>query len=337
MELVNGAMKSEQSFYPAGGDDQVPLTCGDYLIQRYKGINYYLIDLKTANWNRLSNVIHACQAVEQACWKPQENFFDYLEKCDILTYAEKDGRVIAFDVVTLLYSGPYCVYSNDETMVLKECRGMDIARKLVILTLEWFFTRTACLTSIGAKYLVFTSISANPRVVNAYFKNSWSRIFFDCSFKPSSRLISLRDEYCVKHGISLVNSNYPFCFKNLFPGSNSFDRNDPKFQFSANVKANMPHDFDHMDRGDAFAFMLKIPMKATRFVVLLLMARCFGRAYLSTKGLGLFSRKKQEGPVYTEKWIKNTLIESKSLHLAPKQDDVQKEKASPVSCSEKTG
>ncbi|HNY66242.1 MAG TPA: hypothetical protein PKM41_12475 [Deltaproteobacteria bacterium] len=335
MELVYESVKNEQRYYSEGEYDQVPVTCGDYFIQRYKGINYYLIDLKVADWGRLSNIINACAAVERACWKPQEDFFEYLRKCDVLSYAEKEGRVVGFDAVTLLYSGRYCVYSNDETMVIKECRGMDIARKLVIMTLEWFFTRTPCLKNLD--YIVFTSISANPRVVNFYFKNSWSRIFFDCSFKPSQQLITLKEEYCKKHKIGLVHNDYPFCLKNLFPGSNDFDRNDPKFQFSSMVKANMPDDFDHMDRGDAFAFMLKVPAMAGRIVTLLLMARCFGRTYLSSKGLGLFNRQKMAGPTYTGRWVRKTLDETKHLYVAPKPSTTQQDATAQVSGSEKRG
>lgn len=335
MDLVNGSTKSQVKYYSHEGYDPVAITCRDYFIQAHKGINYYLIDLKTADWSRISTIIEACDAVEKACWTPQEDFFNYLGKCDILSYAEKDGRIIAFDVVTLLNSGSCCVYSNDETMVLKECRGMDIARKLVIITLEWFFTRTTCFRGSEVDYIIFTSISANPRVVNSYFKHAWSRIFFDCSFKPSPQLVTVKEAYCRKHRISLVDEHYPFCFKNLFPGSNKFDPNDPKHRFSRDVFAHMPHNFDHMGRGDAFAFMLKIPMGMARVVVLLLMLMCFGKAYLSRKGMGLLGRKKQTDPQGSKRWSKRMIPELKTLHIARVREIHTQNDPSCPSCPEK--
>jgi len=230
----------------------------------------------------------------------QEDFYDYIQKCDFLSYAVVDGRIIGFDAVTIFRHGAICLYSNDETMVLKAFRGKDIARKLVMATAEWFFSKTAYLS--GIKHLVFLSISANPRVVNGYFKNSYTRILFDCSFKPSKQLIALKEEYCRKHNISLVHKDYPFCLKNLFPGSNNFDCKDPRFQFSREVRANMPPDFDHMVRGDAYAFMVKVSITAARAVIRLIMALDFGMDYFSRKGVGIFSPKKNAGPVYTESW-----------------------------------
>lgn len=304
MKEISEARSNDQEIFIGGEYSVAPVTCTDYFIQRYKGINYYLIDLRQADWNRIMSIVRGCEHVESQCWKAQENFFLYLRKCDVLSYAEKDGQIIAFDAVTLLNSRRSCVYSNDETMVLKEFRGRDIARKLVVMTLEWYFAKTTCLK--GIKYFVFTSISANPRVVNGYFKNSWSRIFFDCSFKPSTQLIALMKEYCGKHKISPVHESYPFCMKNLFPGSNNFDPNDPKFQFSEGVKTHMPPGFDNMARGDAFAFMLKVPLWAARIVVLILMMLCFGKGYLTTKGVGLFSPRRQAALVHTERWsLKN--------------------------------
>ncbi|HNY64663.1 MAG TPA: hypothetical protein PKM41_04445 [Deltaproteobacteria bacterium] len=263
-----------------------PVTAREYFILSRRGINYYLVDLRGADHEELSTIISQCEYVEGQCWRPQENFSDYLRKCDLLCYAEKDGSIVGFTAVTMMFSGRTCLYSNDETMVLKQVRNQKVALSLVSLALQWAFVKTGLFND--TRSVVFTSISSNPRVVNFYFKNSWSRIFFDCSFKPSLRLIAIKNEYCRKHRIELVHEDYPFCMKNLFPGSNTFDRDNPKFQFSGSVKANMPEEFDHMDRGDAFAFMLKVPMAASRLVVSILMARCFGREYLASRLIGPF-------------------------------------------------
>jgi GNAT superfamily N-acetyltransferase len=265
----------------------LPVDSRDFYIQSYKGFNYYLIDLNNVKWSSLGNIIQGCEAVENECWKAQEEFSTYLRKCDVLSYAEKDGRIVAFDAVAILNSGSYCVYNNEETMVLREFRGRDLARRLVIMTVEWHLTKTASMKK--KDYFIFTSISANPAVVNRYFNKSWLRRLFDSSFAPSPRLIALKDEYCRKYGIELVDKRYPFCLKNMFPGSNSFDPKDPKYQFSSHVRANMPPEFEHMVRGDAFAFMLMIPMKIVRWVTFILMIKCFGVEYFSSRGVGLFS------------------------------------------------
>ncbi len=280
----------KQSIHQNDTTGPLPEDSRNFFIQSYKGFNYYLIDLNEVKWSSLGNVIRGCEAVENECWKAQEEFSTYLRKCDVLSYAEKDGRIVAFDAVSILNSDPYCVYNNEETMVLKAFRGRDIAQRLVIMTVEWHLTKTGMRKN--KDYIIFTSISANPVVVNTYFNKSWLRILFDSSFNPSPRLIALKEEYCRKHGIELVDERYPFCLKNLFPGSNSFDPSDPKYQFSSHIRANIPPDFEHMVRGDAFAFMLMVPMKLARLVTFILMVKCFGMEYFTTRGVGLFSSKR---------------------------------------------
>jgi len=132
--------------------------------------------------------------------------------------------------------------------------------------------------------------------VNFYFKNAWTRVLFDCSFKPSLDLIAIKNEYCRRHRIELVHEDYPFCLKNLFPGSNMFSRNDPRFQFRTRVKSNIPPEFDHMERGDAYAFMLKIPVKAFRVVSFILTSRVFGGDYLKDREIGPLGRRMKELP-----------------------------------------
>lgn len=292
MKSISVSLEGDQMLNQNDTTGPAPVNHRNFFIQSHKGFNYYLIDLNIVKWSSLGNIIRGCEAVENECWKAQEEFSAYLRKCDVLSYAEKDGRIVAFDAVTILNSGAYCVYNNEETMVLKAFRGRDLAQRLVMMTVEWHLTKTAAMKN--KKYFIFTSISANPAVVNRYFNKSWLRRLFDSSFAPSPRLIALKEEYCRKYAIEVVDKRYPFCLKNMFPGSNSFDPHNPKNQFSSHVLANMPLDFEHMVRGDAFAFMLMIPMKLLRFVTFVLMAKCFGAEYFSSRGVGLFSRR---GPV----------------------------------------
>lgn len=257
--------------------NQIPVTNWDHLFLRHKGFNYYLIDLKVTDWDRIVDIISACEEVEHECWAAQEKFSEYLKKRDVLSYVEKDGKIIAFDVVTLLRLGDACIYSNDETMVLKAFRGRNLARNLVFATCQWFFTRTSRFK--GVRHIVYLSISANPKVINGYFKNAYTRILFDCSFKPSVGLIRIKEAYCRSFNLSAMHHDFPFCLKRVFPGSNSIDPHAPGFRFSARVR--LPADFDHIIRGDAFAFMVKIPKAAARMVVSVIMAVSFGRLFLT--------------------------------------------------------
>jgi hypothetical protein len=268
----------------------LPVTCEDFFIVSHEGINYYLINLRKADWDSLWEIVSQCEYVESESWTPQEDFFDYLKRCDILCYAEYDGSLVGFVAASMFFSRRQCLYSNDETMVLKGYRNKKIALNMAILAFEWAFCSTRILRD--STHVAYTSISANPRVVNMYFKNAWMRIFFDCSFKPSLGLIAIKNEYCRRHGIELVNEDYPFCLKNLFPGSNTFRRDDPRFQFSKEVRASMPPEFEHMERGDAFAFMLNAGVRTVRRVVGFLMTIYFGMDYLRSRKIGPFRSRK---------------------------------------------
>jgi hypothetical protein len=294
MDKTQRTLKENTQTYFGEGHDLVPVVNGEYFVLSHEDINYYLVDLGDADWNRLWGIISECEQVENACWTPQEKFSEYLKKCDFLCYAEFEGGIIGFTAMSLMFFRNICLYSNDETMVLREHRKRKLALNLVMLPMEWLFTKTGRFRDIT--HLVFTSISANPQVVNFYFKNAWTRVLFDCSFKPSLDLMAIKNEYCRRHRIDLVHEDYPFCLKNLFPGSNMFSGNDPRFQFGDRVKGNIPPEFDHMERGDAYAFMLKIPVKAFRAVSFILMSRVFGGDYLKDREIGPFGCRRKEPP-----------------------------------------
>jgi hypothetical protein len=52
----------------------------------------------------------------------------------------------------------------------------------------------------------------------------------------------------------------------------------------------MPEGFDYMKRGDAFAFLMKVPKSFARIFVFVLMASAFGRKFFSNKNIGVFTR-----------------------------------------------
>ncbi|MBP7738164.1 MAG: hypothetical protein KA369_19470 [Spirochaetes bacterium] len=269
---------------------QVPVTCRDNFIHEHKGFNYYVVDLKYADYSILEDIISECEAVESDTWKAQEDFFNYIKKSDILVYAEKNGRIVGFNLVSLLLINEYCFYTIDEAMVLRAYQGNNIARNIVTTTL-WWFLRIIELDS-AVKKGVLVSISSNPRVVNNYYKNKYITNFLDNSFKPSDDLINVHRAYLVKNNFELVDRDYPFCVKNLFPGSQQLDWNNKKFQFLDEVKDLMPSDFEHTRRGDAWAFMVVTNMHLANFVIRAIALAFFGFKTLFHKKIGFLRNKK---------------------------------------------
>jgi hypothetical protein len=266
--------------------DSLPVTFPEFWLIEHKGIHYYLVDLKKIDINNIMDIIEGCDAVESECWNAQEDFYNYIRKCDFLSYAVVDGRIIGFDAVTIFYHDTICLYSNDETMVLKEFCNRNIAGNLVFVTIRWFLQYHDVR---DVRHFVFMSISSNPRIVNGYYKHRYIQKLFDSSFKASDELVELMGAYRKEYNIELVHQDYPFSLKNIFPGSNTFDPAEKRFQFLDKVKLHMPKDFDHMKRGDAFAFLVKISRISARILVFFLMVTSFGRKFFSGSKIGLFS------------------------------------------------
>jgi hypothetical protein len=264
----------------------LPITCDDFWMIESKDINYYIVDLKKTNINTIMDIIEGCDAVESECWNAQEDFYDYIQKCDFLSYAVIDGRIIGFDAITIFHHGAICLISNDETMVLKEFCNRNVAGNLVFATIRWFL-KTSDIKDV--KNFVFMSISSNPRIVNGYYKHSYIKKMFDCSFDASRDLVEVMDAYRKEYNIALVHKDYPFSLKNVFPGSNTFDPTEKRFQFLDRVKMHMPKEFDHMKRGDAFAFLVKISRISGIMLIFFLMLHSFGKKFLFNKYIGLFS------------------------------------------------
>lgn len=264
----------------------LPITCQDFWMIEHKGINYYIVDLKKTDINTIMDIIEGCDAVESECWNAQEDFYDYIQKCDFLSYAVVNDRIIGFDVITIFHHDTICLVSNDETMVLKEFCNRNIAGNLVFATIRLFLKKTDIK---NVKHFVFMSISCNPRGVNGYYKHSYIKKLFDCSFNASDKLIELMDAYRKEYKIELVHKDYPFSLKNIFPESNTFDPTEKRYQFLDAVKMYMPQDFDHMKRGDAFAFLVKISKVSGCILIFLLMLKSFGKKFLFCKDIGLFS------------------------------------------------
>ncbi len=283
-EAIARTVEREENF-------QVAITCRDNFLVDHKGFNYYVIDLKNTDFSILEDIVSGCEAVESDTWKAQEDFFDYIKKSDILVYAEKDGRIVGFNLVSLLLINEYCFYTIDEAMVLRAFQGNNIARNIVSATLWWFLK---IIDLDGAvKKGVLVSISSNPKVVNNYFKNKYITRLMDNSFFPSEDLIAVHHAYLAKNNFELVHDDYPFCVKNLFPGSQQLDWNNKKYQFLDDVKRRMPGEFEHTRRGDAWAFMVVANMHLAYFVIRAIVFAFFGWKSLLHKKIGLLRNKKK--------------------------------------------
>jgi GNAT superfamily N-acetyltransferase len=269
---------------------QVPITCRDNFLFEHKGFNYYVIDLKHSDFSILDEITAACEAVESDTWKAQEDFFEYIRKSDILVYAERDGRIVGFNLVSLMLINEYCFYTIDEAMVLRAFQGNNIARNIVTATL-WWFLKIVNLDK-AVKKCVLVSISSNPKVVNMYFKNKYITRTLDNSFYPSENLIAVHRAYLAKNNFELVNPEYPFCVKNLFPGSQQLDWSNKKNQFVDEVKKRMPKEFDHARRGDAWAFMVVPSKRMSYFAIRATVLAFFGTKALFHKKIGLLRNKK---------------------------------------------
>jgi len=265
------------------------VSCHDFRIIENKGITYYVVDLRKTETHSIETIIDECAAVEKECWNAQEDFYDYIRKCDLLSFAVMDNRIIGFDVASVFHYGTICLYSNDETMVLKAFCNRNVAGNLVFATMRWFLINADV---NDVKHFVFMSISGNPRIINGYYKHRYIQKLFDSSFNASDKLIALMGAYRQRYNIDLVHGNYPFCLKKIFPGSNTFNPAEKRYQFLDDVKKHMPEDFDHMKRGDAFAFLVKISRISARILVFCLMIKGFGKRFFSHRGVGLFHPKK---------------------------------------------
>jgi hypothetical protein len=162
---------------------------------------------------------------------------------------------------------------------------------VVITAFRWFMKN---IKQDGmTKKLVMVSISANPKVVNNYFKNGYITRFLDNSFYPSDGLVRAHHGYLHKNNFTLVDNRYPFCIKKLFPGSQQLDWTDKRYQFHDEVRTKMPPNFDHKVRGDAWAFMAVANLRLAHILLRTLSFIFFGKEALLNKKIGLLRLNKR--------------------------------------------
>lgn len=271
---------------------QIPVNAKENLILSNKGFNYYAVDFRKVNPQRTYDLVAGLEAVEKDTWIPQEDFWEYIGKCDFVVYAEKNGQIVGFNLISIMYKDEFCIYTIEEAMVLRAFQGNNIARNVVVIGL-WWFMKTSCFDE-KIKRFVLVSTSCNPKVVNNYFKNKYVTKILDNSFKPSQELIAVHNEYVKKYNYQLVHKDYPFCLKNMFPGSNQFDKYEKVPQYLDGVKSKMPPDFDYITRGDAWAFMVNASKAAYYTFTVATALTYLGSEVLFNEKIGLLKRKQPE-------------------------------------------
>ncbi|MGE5423184.1 MAG: GNAT family N-acetyltransferase [Ignavibacteriales bacterium] len=271
---------------------QVPVNDEANLIVRQKGFNYYVVDLRSANRQRITKIIAGLEAVERDTWVAQEDFWEYIKKSDFVAYAEQNGKIVGFNLVSIMLKDEYCIYTIDEAMVLRSYQGNNLARNVVAVAMWWFMKNGWC-TDITKKF-VLVSTSSNPKVVNNYFKNGYIVKIFDNSFNPSEELIALHHEYLKKYGYELVNPDYPFALREMFPGSNQFEKYEVIPQYMDGVRDKMPPEYDYVKRGDAWSFMVAASMQAFVLVTIAVCMAFLGFKALFNDKIGLLKRKSSD-------------------------------------------
>lgn len=270
---------------------QIPITAAENLVVSCKGFNYYCIDLEKLNRRKIHDIIAGLEVVERDTWVAQEDFWNYIKKCHFAVYAEKEGQIVGFNLVSIMLKDEYCIYTVEEAMVLRAFQGNNIGRNVVVIGMWWFMKNK--LQGRDIKRFVFVSTSCNPKVVNNYFKNKYVVKILDNSFNPSEELIRVHNEYLKKYKYTLVNGDYPFCLKNMFPGSNQFEKYERIPQYADGVKSKMPPEFDYVQRGDAWAFMVKGSIKTFCLFTVATSLMFIGSKLLFNNAISLRYSKKQ--------------------------------------------
>lgn len=290
--------ESDQTiFIKSDNTSKVKLPLEKYFSYNYRGFRFYTIDIKHTSEDELNFILKECETVEKACWNAQEDFFDYALKRDLLTYVEHEGKVVAFQIVSYWIMDNYFIFDLDETMVLKECRGNNMARALSMVNSRTFYLRMCKMKDINR--MVFMGLTPNMGLINLLDKLRCLYQFLDNSFNPSENLLKIHDTYLVKKGAFLVHEDYPFFLKSMFPGS--MERGKVNRKTSERVKKILPPGLDLNHRGDAFLFFASFSLIGVWPVMVLLMFISLGKGMLLNRKLGFLSWNKfDEAKKYIE-------------------------------------
>ncbi len=248
-----------------------------FLLISNRRYNFYLIDLKTTP--NIDPIIDACADLEAECWGAQQDFKEYLGGRDLLIYATHNGELAAFCVGSAWHMLNYGIISPDELMVSPKHRRRHLGRTMTAL-----LGRIACLSLTrdqSIKRIVGICTTPSPGLIMGIYKYRFmSR---DHSFRPSARLIKIRDTHLHRNKWDVLDPRFPFFIRGLFPGS-------LKTHSTALSHKIFPPNFDCHTRGDALLFMGTMSTSMVMTVTALFLHIDIGpMAWRNTK-LGLASR-----------------------------------------------
>ncbi len=260
------------------------------LMVKDKVCDIYSINLNITPFHIIKDVLQGCEEVENECWNAQEDFQDYAAKSDFLYYAQRDGQVLAFFLVSYFIIDRCCVISMDEIMVRKSEQKQKLGIKLATIAFRDFDN----IESGNKKFksISLLSITPNKKMMNSYAKGSLltNLNLFDSTFNASDELEAIHRKYLSRVGYKLVQETHPFFIKNVFPGSS---KTAVSCQYHDKLKAILPDGFDPLERGDSLCFMLKVNRFLYSLSCFLYMQKIFGLRFWMRKRLGIWPFKKK--------------------------------------------
>lgn len=256
--------------------------------------DFYSINLNNTSFDKIRDVLEGCEAVENECWNAQEDFIEYAAKSDFLYYAERDGEISGFFLVSFFIIDKCCIISMDEIMVRRSEQGKKLGLKLAITAFRDFDNFDSGNKKFNSISLM--SITPNKKIMNSYFKGSLltNLNLFDSTFNPSAELESIHRKYLKEVEYNLVHEDHPFFIKNVFPGSNKMDETkEGEISYNQKLQSVIPDGFDPVQRGDSLCFMLKTNRFVYSLSCLIFMQKTFGFRFWMTKRLGVRPFKKR--------------------------------------------
>lgn len=271
-------------------NSKISLPLEKYYSYNYRGFKFYTVDIKNTPEDELDLILKECDAVEKACWNPLEDFSVYARSRDILTYVEHNGKVVAFQIVSYWIMDNYLIFDLDETMVLKECRGNNMARALSMVNSRTVYLRLFKMKNINR--IVFMGLTPNFGLIKLLDKMRCLYQFLDNSFKPSRNLMKVHDAYLERKGAFLVHEDYPFFLKSMFPGS--LEKKEFRSKKSKRLEKILPPGLDLHHRGDAFLFFASFSKIGVWPIMVVIMFMSLGRGILFNRKLGFLGRNKYD-------------------------------------------
>jgi len=264
---------------------QGKLSPGKYFSYTYRGLNFYTINIKNTPADELEVILNECEAVEKLCWDAQENFHEYAKKRDILTYVVKEGKVVAFQIASYWIFKNHFIFDLDETMVMKECRGIRMALALSAVSCRTFYLKMSNMKDVNR--MTFISLTPNIRLINLLDKLRFAIRFLDTSFNPSQNLLKIHNSVLERKDAVLVHEDYPFFLKGVFPGS--MKTAECSYKTSDRIKKILPPGLDLDSRGDAFLFLSSFSRIGIIPVMVILLLKALGPKIIFNRNLGIIS------------------------------------------------